>query len=183
MHIQCEATEQSIYYDDFFSFFLPPQIQQRVYHTSGSGVIIQENGYIITNNHVVQNAEKIKVILNDKRIFDAILIGNDPACDLAVIKINATNLPAITVAKSDDLKAGQFVVAIGNPGGLEFMGSVTYGVISGLNRIVADSYDSVKLLCGNDELFGEAQTVHTGATRNSASLLACHCGGIKRGAE
>ncbi len=115
----------------------------------GSGVIYTSDGYIITNYHVIAEAveyktSRIQVYLSDdaETGYDATVIGYNISCDLAVIKIDAKNLPAITVAKSEDLKAGQFVVAIGNPGGLEFMGSVTYGVISGLNRIVADSYDS-----------------------------------------
>lgn len=115
----------------------------------GSGVIYTADGYIITNYHVIAEAveyktSRIQVYLsNDSETgYDATVVGYNISCDLAVIKIDAKNLPAITVAKSKDLKTGQFVVAIGNPGGLEFMGSVTYGVISGLNRIVADSYDS-----------------------------------------
>ena len=115
----------------------------------GSGVIYTSDGYIITNYHVIAEAveyktSRIQVYLsNDAETgYDATVVGYNISCDLAVIKIDAKNLPAITIAKSEDLKTGQFVVAIGNPGGLEFMGSVTYGVISGLNRIVSDSYDS-----------------------------------------
>ncbi len=115
----------------------------------GSGVIYTSDGYIITNYHVIAEAveyttSRIQVYLADdpETGHDATVVGYNISCDLAVIKIDGKNLPAITVSKSDDLKAGQFVVAIGNPGGLEFMGSVTYGVISGLNRIVADAYDS-----------------------------------------
>ena len=65
VHIQCETTVQSVFYDDFFSFLLPPQSRERSYQTSGSGVIISEDGYVITNNHVVQDAETINVVLND----------------------------------------------------------------------------------------------------------------------
>lgn len=112
----------------------------------GSGVIYTEDGYIITNYHVVSNAieygsSKIEVFLSSDTDegHEATVVGYNVSCDLAVIKINASNLPAITLADSSKLKAGQFVVAIGNPGGLDFMGSVTYGVISGLNRIVSDT--------------------------------------------
>lgn len=115
----------------------------------GSGVIYTSDGYIITNYHVIAEAveyktSRIQVYLSSdsETGYDATVVGYNISCDLAVIKIDAKNLPAITVAKSKDLKTGQFVVAIGNPGGLEFMGSVTYGVISGLDRIVADSSDS-----------------------------------------
>lgn len=112
----------------------------------GSGVIYTEDGYIITNYHVVSNAikygsSKIEVFLSSDtdKGHEATIVGYNVSCDLAVIKINAKGLPAVTLADSSELKTGQFVVAIGNPGGLEFMGSVTYGVISGLNRIVSDT--------------------------------------------
>ncbi len=115
----------------------------------GSGVIYTDDGYIITNYHVISDAvensrSNIHVFLssNSEQGFSATVVGYNISCDLAVIKINASNLPKITFSGSDNLKAGQFVVAIGNPGGLEFMGSVTYGVISGLNRIVSDGSGS-----------------------------------------
>ncbi len=85
VHIQCEYSQQTLFYEDFFGF-LNPQLRNRTYQTSGSGVIIKENGYIITNNHVVQDADKIQVTLNDKRTFKAEIIGNDPSADLAVLK-------------------------------------------------------------------------------------------------
>lgn len=123
----------------------------------GSGVIYTEDGYIITNYHVISNAieyasrnSAIQVFLSSDADtgYDATVVGYNISCDLAVIKINAKNLPAITVGTSEGLKAGQFVAAVGNPGGLNFMGSVTYGIISGLNRIVADSGEgsSVELI-------------------------------------
>lgn len=112
----------------------------------GSGVIYKSNGYIITNYHVIESViessnGKIEVFLNGstEKSYEAKVIGYHISSDLAVIKIDATNLPAVTIADSDNLKAGQYVIAIGNPGGLEFMGSVTYGVISGLNRVVSTS--------------------------------------------
>jgi S1-C subfamily serine protease len=87
VHIQCELTKKTVFFDDFFSFFMTPQTRNYTYQTAGSGVIISSDGYIITNNHVVQGAEKINVVLNDKRSFVAELVGNDPSSDLAVIKI------------------------------------------------------------------------------------------------
>lgn len=113
----------------------------------GSGVIYSSDGYIITNYHVIEsvveasNNAKIEVFLNNdmEKSYEAKVIGYHISSDLAVIKISATGLPAVTITNSDDLKAGQYVIAIGNPGGLEFMGSVTYGVISGLNRVVSTS--------------------------------------------
>ena len=115
----------------------------------GSGVVYSADGYIITNYHVIQDAvsnrsenAKIKVFLSygdNEEGYPATIVGYNISCDLAVIKINATGLTPITLADSENLNVGQFVVAIGNPGGLQFMGSVTYGVISGLNRIVSET--------------------------------------------
>lgn len=115
----------------------------------GSGVVYTADGYIITNYHVIQDAvsnrsenAKINVFLSygdNEEGYPATIVGYNISCDLAVIKINASGLTPITLADSEDLNVGQFVVAIGNPGGLKFMGSVTYGVISGLNRIVSET--------------------------------------------
>ncbi len=115
---------------------------------SGSGIIIRGDGYILTNNHVIEEAmgsgnkiaqgASIKVILPNQmdQEYDVTVIGRDAKTDLAVIKINASELPAADLGNSDELKVGELAVAIGNPGGLEFMGSVTSGIISGLNRTV-----------------------------------------------
>ncbi len=115
----------------------------------GSGVIYSADGYIITNYHVIQEAaenrgenSQISVFLSygdDSEGYDATIVGYNISCDLAVVKINASGLTPIDFSDSEGLNVGQFVVAIGNPGGLQFMGSVTYGVISGLNRIVSDT--------------------------------------------
>lgn len=112
----------------------------------GSGIIYTANGYIITNYHVIKgavtsNKSSIKVYLasDSEDGYDATVVGYNISYDLAVIKINATNLPAIDFADSSELKVGQYVAAVGSPGGLQFMGSVTYGIISGLNRVVSDS--------------------------------------------
>lgn len=102
---------------------------------SGSGAIISKDGYIVTNEHVIHGADKISVTLLDKRKFDAVLIGSDIRTDLAVIKINAPDLPVLEFGDSDKLRVGQWVVAIGNPFGLEH--TVTCGVISALNRTLA----------------------------------------------
>ena len=113
----------------------------------GSGVIYSSEGYIITNYHVISDAtsnktaSKIEVFLDSasSKSYSATLVGYNISADLAVIKINATGLPAIEFADSDKLKVGQYVITVGNPGGLEFMDSVTYGVVSGLNRVVSAS--------------------------------------------
>jgi len=113
----------------------------------GSGVIYSSDGYIITNYHVIESVaesntdSKIEVFLNNnmEKSYEASIIGYHISSDLAVIKINAKGLKAVEIADSDDLNVGQYVVTIGSPGGLEFIGSVTYGVISGLNRVVSSS--------------------------------------------
>ncbi len=116
----------------------------------GSGVIYKDNGYIITNYHVISDAvdysgsAEILVFLGEdnQNGYKASVVGYNISCDLAVIKINGKDLPVIEWGDSSELKVGQTVVAIGNPGGLEFMGSVTMGIVSGLNRVVSDTYDS-----------------------------------------
>ncbi len=105
---------------------------------SGSGVIISEDGYIVTNNHVINNADELMVTLNNKKTYKAKVIGTDPAYDLAVIKVEAAGLPFLLYGNSDDLKIGQWVLAIGYPLNLET--TVTAGIVSakarslGLNR-------------------------------------------------
>ncbi|MGE5457862.1 MAG: Do family serine endopeptidase [Methanococcaceae archaeon] len=99
---------------------------------SGSGVIISEDGYILTNNHVVENASTVQVKLFDKRTLDATVVGTDPQTDLAVIKIDAGNLQAAYLGNSDDIKVGQWVMAIGNP--MSLASTVTAGIISAKDR-------------------------------------------------
>jgi len=99
---------------------------------SGSGVIISENGYIITNNHVIDNASEIEVLLNDNRTFKATLEGADPTTDLAVIKIEARNLATIKFGNSDKLQIGEWVLAVGSP--FEFRSTVTAGIVSAKAR-------------------------------------------------
>jgi serine protease Do len=99
---------------------------------SGSGVIIAANGYIVTNNHVIDKASKISVVLDDKRKFDAELVGADPSTDLAVLKVDADNLPFVKYGNSDDVKVGQWVLAVGNPFNLN--STVTAGIISAKGR-------------------------------------------------
>ncbi len=128
--------------------------------SEGSGIIIKSDGYIMTNNHVITNAlesggntqtrgSKIEVILPDQKDkpYTAQVVGRDQRTDLAVLKIDAANLPAAELGDSDDIRVGELAVAIGNPGGLEFMSSVTAGVISGIDRsITDDSSDELKLI-------------------------------------
>ncbi|MGA7522763.1 MAG: Do family serine endopeptidase [Acidobacteriaceae bacterium] len=118
----------------FGQFFQGPQQQQQpsIEKGEGSGVIISPDGYIVTNNHVVQGAMNITVTLSDRDIYPAKLIGTDPLTDLAVIKINGNNLPSIPWGNSANLHPGEMVLAFGNPYGFQF--SVTRGIISALNR-------------------------------------------------
>lgn len=102
----------------------------------GSGIIMSADGYIITNNHVITGADKVKVVLANNKEYDATVVGSDARSDLAVLKIAATGLQYATFGNSDQLQVGDGVVAIGNPGGLEFAGTVTSGIVSALNRTV-----------------------------------------------
>ncbi|HID89601.1 MAG TPA: PDZ domain-containing protein [Anaerolineae bacterium] len=120
-------TVRSIAYD----FFMRPVPQEG----TGSGFLYDDQGHIVTNYHVVENAEEVMVTLADGRTFPAEVVGTDPSTDLAVIRIEAEDLPnPIPLADSDQLKVGQFVVAIGNPFGQE--GTLTVGVISALGRVI-----------------------------------------------
>lgn len=103
----------------------------------GSGVVIDEKGYILTNNHVIDDAERLKVTMTDGRVLRGRVVGSDEATDLAVIKVEAEQpLPAAELGNSDDLKAGQIVLAIGNPFGLTGGPAVTAGIVSSLNRSI-----------------------------------------------
>ena len=105
----------------------------------GSGVIVSPDGYILTNNHVVQNAKEIKVALNDGRSFTAKVIGTDPQTDIALIKVDADNLPALTLADSNKVDFGDVVLAVGNPFGIGQ--TVTRGIVSAVNRVTASDMD------------------------------------------
>ncbi len=113
-------------------FGMRGQAQPQYAHGSGSGVIFSPDGYIITNNHVVDGATDIKVTLSDRRTFTAKLVGADPLTDLAVIKIEGSNFPNIPLGDSSQLHPGQTVLAFGNPFGFRF--TVTRGIVSALNR-------------------------------------------------
>ncbi len=116
-------------------------IQPKEGQASGSGVLISENGFIVTNNHVVENASKIQVTLNDNRNYEAKLIGTDPSTDLAIIKIEEEELAFLTFANSDDVKVGSWVLAVGNP--FNLASTVTAGIVSAKARninILRDNY-------------------------------------------
>ena len=108
----------------------------------GSGIIASSDGYIITNAHVIEGASALKVILSDGTSYEATVVGSDTATDLALIKIDATGLQAAEFGSSEDLQVGEQVIAIGNPGGIQFNSSVTVGYVSALNRsITYNGYD------------------------------------------
>jgi serine protease Do len=126
------------FFDRFFGDERPHDFKQR---SLGSGFIIDKDGYIVTNNHVVENADKIEVILKDEKEFDAEIVGRDANTDLALIKIKPDrDLPVLLFGDSDALKVGQWVVAIGSPFGLEH--TVTAGIVSAKGRVIGSGpYD------------------------------------------
>ena len=124
--------------DPFFRFFFgdegQPQSREQERQGSGSGVIIRPDGYIVTNNHVVSNATKIEVTLNNNKTYEATVIGTDPATDVALIKIDASGLPTLKFADSDKLRLGEWVLAIGSPLGEELRSTITAGIVSAKGR-------------------------------------------------
>ena len=126
VHVKTTTTMRPAYnpWSDFFGYSQQPQVQS----ASGSGVIISNDGYIITNNHVVEGVEKLMVTLNNNKEYEATLVGRDPSTDIAVIKIDEGNLPAITWGNSDDVRIGQWVIAVGNP--FDLTSTVTAGIVS-----------------------------------------------------
>lgn len=113
----------------------------------GSGIIISEDGYIVTNQHVVSGASNLEVVTSDGVSYEATLVGEDTQTDLAVIKIDATGLTAAEFAASDDLQVGDEVMAVGNPGGMQLSSSVTFGYVSALNRPVTNSETGYTVNC------------------------------------
>jgi len=123
-------------------FSIPSQPQNRMEHGLGSGVIISPDGYIVTNNHVIDGAVDIRVTMSNREVLSAKLVGADPLTDLAVIKVDGTNLPSVPWGNSANLHPGQTVLAFGNPYGFRF--TVTRGIISALNRPNPDASDRRK---------------------------------------
>ena len=140
VHIKTEFKQKNSAWDSYFSgsfweeFFGIPYSKSNDYPVlaAGSGVIIASDGYILTNNHVVEDAEKITVTLNDKREFEATLVGTDADADLALIKIEDSNLPYLTFGNSDKVRIGEWVLAVGNP--FNLTSTVTAGIVSAKAR-------------------------------------------------
>jgi len=138
VHIRTEMTRRGSSYDDFFGslreylYGMPNQARPNVLVGFGSGVVLSDDGYIVTNNHVVEGAEKIEVTFNDRRQLNAVVIGNDPSTDLALIKVEAKDLPFLVFGDSDKTKVGEWVLAVGNP--FNLTSTVTAGIISAKAR-------------------------------------------------
>jgi serine protease Do len=121
-------------FDDFFRQFFPGMPREMEQRSLGSGVIVDSDGFIVTNHHVVANADEIQVKLSDTRSFPAELVGSDPRTDVALIRVRGKNLPLAQLGNSDDLGVGDWVLAIGNPFGLEE--TVTAGIVSAKERVI-----------------------------------------------
>ncbi len=138
VHIKTEVISRGNSYYDFFGSLLEQlyggqmQIPNNVSVAYGSGVVISPDGYIVTNNHVVEGANKIEVTFNDKHKRTATIIGNDPSTDLALIKVDAQDLEFLTFADSDEVKVGEWVLAVGNP--FNLTSTVTAGIVSAKAR-------------------------------------------------
>lgn len=166
VHINAEMLQKhsmwdNFFQDPFFSFF-NMQPKQQLYQAYGSGVIVGKDGYIVTNNHVVEGAEKIMVTLNDKRKYPASLVGSDPSCDLALLKIEETDLEAIAYGNSDQIQIGEWVLAVGNPYNLN--STVTAGIISAKTR-------NLNILGGNTSIESFIQTDAAVNSGNSGGAL------------
>lgn len=137
-----KTTVNQRFMDPFEQFFFGNPFQRQIPQMgAGSGVIITEDGYIITNNHVVDRADEIEVTLNDKRTYKAKVIGTDPNTDLAVIKIDESGLPVVPFGNSDQVKVGEWVLAVGNP--FNLTSTVTAGIVSAKGRnidIIQENY-------------------------------------------
>ena len=140
VHIRAEFERPSSIYDEFFGgdmfreFFGPRQRRapDRRVQGSGSGVILSNDGYVITNNHVVQDAMLVEVTLNDNRVYEATIVGTDPTTDLALLKIDGENFPYAVFGDSDKVKVGEWVLAVGNP--FNLTSTVTAGIVSAKGR-------------------------------------------------
>ena len=136
VHVTTKVVHTSFQRDMFQEFFYGPGAGGREFKQfgegAGSGVFISSKGYIVTNNHVIDNASEIQVVLNDNSKYDARVIGTDPSTDLAVIKIEGENFPAIALGNSDELEIGEWVLAVGNP--FNLTSTVTAGIVSAKAR-------------------------------------------------
>lgn len=139
-------TQNNMAADPFFRFFFGDQMPDQgsqIRQGSGSGVIIREDGYIVTNNHVVQGATKVEVTLNNNKTYDATVIGTDAPTDLALLKIEESGLPTLKFGDSDKLRLGQWVLAIGSP--YDLRSTITAGIVSAKGRQMQHSSRELKI--------------------------------------
>ncbi len=163
VHIRTEMQQKSSLFDLFFGgnpFFGQPQT--RVYQAYGSGVIMTEDGYIVTNNHVVEGATRITVSFNDKREYEAVIIGTDEKNDLALLKVEAKGLKTVPYGNSDDVRIGEWVLAVGNP--FNLTSTVTAGIVSAKAR-------NLNILGGNTTVSSFIQTDAAVNSGNSGGAL------------
>ncbi len=134
VHVKTTYQSQQYNSDPLIDFFFgrPMQPETRMTQASGSGVVISHDGYIVTNNHVIDKARQIQVVLNDKRTYLATLVGTDPNTDIALLKIDENDLPYLNFGNSDSLQVGEWVLAIGNP--FNLTSTVTAGIVSAKAR-------------------------------------------------
>ncbi|MBR8534890.1 Do family serine endopeptidase [Carboxylicivirga sediminis] len=162
VHVKTRSRGKDYYSGNpFYDFFFGPgsgyrQPQQPVMG-AGSGVILTTDGYIVTNNHVIDNADEIEVTLNDKRTFSATLVGADPTSDIALIKIEAEELPFVPYGDSDELKVGEWVLAVGNP--FNLTSTVTAGIVSAKAR-------SINIIANQNQTLGVESFIQTDAAVN-----------------
>ncbi len=161
---------------DPFQFFFGPEMRQRPSQSSGSGVIINADGYIVTNNHVVQGSDIVDVTLFDNRSFKAEVIGTDPDTDLALVKINQKSLPYLSFVNSDESKVGEWVLAVGNPFNLN--STVTAGIISAKGRNINIINASERAESGNTAIESFIQTDAAINPGNSGGALVNLSGGL-----
>ena len=148
VEVTVRSRQQYQQIDPFFRFFFGDeygQPQSREQKGSGSGVIIRPDGYIVTNNHVVENATKVSVTLYDNKVYDATVIGTDPATDVALIKIDAQDLPVIEFGDSDKLRLGEWVLAIGSPLSQYLRSTITAGIVSAKGRSMPNTTGEFKI--------------------------------------
>lgn len=145
VHVKTKAMRESYGYNPFYEFFFGDKgmSQPQPVEGFGSGVIISKDGYIVTNNHVIQGMDKIEVVLNDRRTFDAVVIGSDRSTDIALLKIDVNDLPFLTFGNSDILKLGEWVLAVGNPYNLT--STVTAGIVSAKARDLNILQDQLRI--------------------------------------
>ncbi len=138
VYVEVTVTQQYQMVDPLFRFFFgDSEPQTREQQGIGSGVIIRPDGYIVTNNHVVANATKVQVTLNNNKTYEAKVIGTDPATDVALIKIDAEGLPTLPFGDSDQIRLGEWVLAVGSPLGYQLRSTITAGIVSAKGRSMA----------------------------------------------